>query len=82
MFLTGNKEKTNSNQWGGMRGTTGERRGRVKSSNMYKGPKDKDNGGAGRGKLSVESGGEGMESSKEGNRGKMGTTIIEQQLNK
>ena len=44
VFLTGNKEKTNSNQWGGMRGTTGERRGRVKSSNMYKGHMDKVNG--------------------------------------
>ena len=30
----------------------GERRGRVKSRNMYKGPMDKDNGGRGR----IESG--------------------------
>ena len=28
-------------------GDNGERRGRVKSRNMYKGPKDKDNSGGG-----------------------------------
>ena len=41
---TGNREQTNSGQRGGGRGIMGERRGRVKSRNMYKGPKDKDNG--------------------------------------
>ena len=40
----GNKEQTDSNHRGGGRGITGERRGRVKSRNMYKGPIDKDNG--------------------------------------
>ena len=39
----GNKEQTNSDQRGGERGVSEERRGRVKSKNMYKGPMDKDN---------------------------------------
>ena len=35
---------TRSWGWGWGRRITGERRGRVKSRNMYKGPIDKDNG--------------------------------------
>ena len=39
----GNKEQTDSDQRGEGRGIMGERKGRVKSRNMYKGPMDKDN---------------------------------------
>ena len=41
----GNKEQTDSDWRGGERGITGERRGRVKFRNMYKGHIDKDNEG-------------------------------------
>ena len=51
----------------------GERRGRVKSRNIYKGPMDKDKGGRG---LNV--GGE-VGRAGESNGGKMGTTVTEQQ---
>ena len=51
----------------------GERRGRVQSRNMDKGPMDKDNGGGG---LNV-GGRVGREG--ESNGGKMGTTLIQQQ---
>ena len=54
---------------------TGERRGRVKLRNMYKGPMDKDNGGGGK----IECGRWVVGRSGEGNRRKMGTTVIEQQ---
>ena len=41
----GNKEQTDNDQRGEGRGITGERWGRVKSRNMYKGPMDKAKGG-------------------------------------
>ena len=50
-----------------MRGILGERRGRVKSRNMSKGPMDKGNGGGG-----LKCGREGMGSAGESNGGKMG----------
>ena len=46
----------------------------VKSRNMYKGPKHKDNGGGGT--LNV---GEGLGRARESNGGKIGTTVIKQQ---
>ena len=51
----------------------GERRGRVKSRNMYKGPMDKNNGGEEDRMWEV-----GMGRSGESNGRKMGTTVIEQ----
>ena len=70
-----NKEQTDYDQKGVGREIVGERRGRVKSRNMYKGPMDKNNGGR-----RIECGrwtaGRAGESSGE----KMGTTVIEQQL--
>ena len=38
-----NKEQTDIDQRGWETGITGKKRGRVRSSNTYKGPKDKDN---------------------------------------
>ena len=51
----------------------GERKGRVKSRNMYKGPMGKDNGGGG-----IECGRWGMARAGENNGGNMGTTVIEE----
>ena len=48
----------------------GERRGRIKSRNMYKGPMDKDNGGGGR----VECGRWGLDGVGESYGEKLGTT--------
>ena len=54
----------------------GRRRRRVKSRNMYKGPMDKDTRGGGK----IECGKWGVDRAGESNGGKMGTTVIEQQL--
>lgn len=53
----------------------GKRRGKVKSRNMYIGPKDKDNGGKGR----IECGRWGWGRAGKSNGGNMGTTPTEQQ---
>ena len=50
-----------------------ERRGRVKSRNMYKGSMDKDNGGR------IESGRYWVGRTRDSNRGKTGITVFEQQ---
>ena len=70
----GNKEQTDSNQRGGGREITEERRGRVKSRNRHKGLKDKDTGRVGR----TECERWGMGRAGESNGGEMGTTVIEQ----
>ena len=53
------------------RGVMGERRGSVQSRNMYEGPMDMDN--------RVETDCMGVGGVGESNRGKIGTTVIEQQ---
>ena len=66
------KKKTDSDQRCGGRGITSERRGRVKSRNMYKGPMDKDSGGR------IECG-RWVGRAGERGEGKMETTILGQQ---
>ena len=62
----GNKEQSDSNQRGAGRGITGQRGGRVKSRNMYKGSMDKDNGGGGHRMCGVDGQGRGEQWGKNG----------------
>ena len=55
-----------------MREITGERRRKVNSGNMYKGPMDKDNG------WWIEYGRWGAGMARDSNGGEIGTTVIEQ----
>ena len=59
---------------GRQRGIMGDRRGRVKSRNVYKGPMNKNNRGG-----RTECGRWGVSRAEESNGGKMGKNVIQQQ---